>query len=159
MLTRPLWLGTRHVSFCSKLAVERIKTLVAHPERISFIEADLKDKEAFDRVMSATKFDAVIHFAALKAVGESTQKPLEYYDNNLGSLFNLLHSMKKHGVDKIGELFVILVPQTFAVGRPITFPLPASPSRNPLIPCSFFLLRDRVRQRCAPVHGGLAYGH
>jgi UDP-glucose 4-epimerase len=64
----------------------------------------LKDRAAFDRVMSETKFDAVIHFAALKAVGESTQKPLEYYDNNLGSLFNLLFAMKKYGVDKIGKL-------------------------------------------------------
>lgn len=81
--------------------MERIKTLVAHPERISFVEADLKDKAAFEALMTATKFDAVIHFAALKAVGESTQKPLDYYENNLGSLFNLLASMKKHGVERI----------------------------------------------------------
>ena len=66
------------------------------------VQADLRDRAVVDSIMAATAFDAVIHFAALKAVGESTAKPLEYYDNNLGSLLNVLFAMRKHGVNKIG---------------------------------------------------------
>ncbi len=54
--------------------------------------------------MAGAGFDAVIHFAALKAVGESTAKPLEYYDTNIGSLLGLLFAMRTHGVKKLGAL-------------------------------------------------------
>jgi UDP-glucose 4-epimerase len=57
--------------------------------------SDLTDARAPDDLFSGFRFDAVIHFAGLKAVGESVQKPLEYYQNNLVSTLNLLFSMKK----------------------------------------------------------------
>ena len=66
-----------------------------------FYKVDLTDKEATDEVFAKGKFDAVIHFAGLKAVGESVEKPLLYYGNNIGGTVNLLEAMEKHGVKKI----------------------------------------------------------
>ena len=54
-----------------------------------------------ERIFSENAFDAVIHFAGLKAVGESCEKPLEYYDNNLCGTLVLLETMRAHGVKKI----------------------------------------------------------
>lgn len=58
---------------------------------------DLTDKDKTERLFATEKIDAVIHFAGLKAVGESVQKPLEYYENNLESTFSLLRAMRRHG--------------------------------------------------------------
>ena len=66
-----------------------------------FYEADLRDREAVAKIFAENKIDAVIHFAGLKAVGESVEKPLEYYDNNLGSTLVLCEEMKKAGCKKI----------------------------------------------------------
>ena len=62
---------------------------------------DLTDREATDALVAAGSFNAVIHFAGLKAVGESVAKPLDYYDNNLGSTLSLLAAMRRHGVRRI----------------------------------------------------------
>ncbi|KAJ6841662.1 UDP-glucose 4-epimerase GEPI48-like [Iris pallida] len=62
---------------------------------------DLRDREALEKVFSSTKFDAVIHFAGLKAVGESVQKPLLYYNNNLIGTITLLEVMASHGCKKL----------------------------------------------------------
>lgn len=67
----------------------------------TFVEADVRDAAALNSIFSRFNIDSVIHFAGLKAVGESVQKPLDYYENNLDSTFVLLRSMKKHGVNKI----------------------------------------------------------
>lgn len=56
----------------------------------------MRDKAALDTLFGEEKFDAVIHFAGLKAVGESVEIPLEYYDNNIVSTLVLLEVMKKH---------------------------------------------------------------
>lgn len=66
-----------------------------------FHQVDLLDQAALDRVFDGSSFDAVIHFAGLKAVGESVEQPLKYYDNNVAGTINLLKSMKKHNVKKI----------------------------------------------------------
>ena len=58
---------------------------------------DLIDKDKTERLFAAEPFDAVIHFAGLKAVGESVANPLEYYENNLESTFSLLRAMRRHG--------------------------------------------------------------
>ncbi len=65
-----------------------------------FYELDVRSPE-LEKVFQENSIDAVIHFAGLKAVGESVEKPLEYYDNNLGSSLNLLQTMKKFAVKKI----------------------------------------------------------
>lgn len=62
---------------------------------------DLRDRDATDALLAQGRFDAVVHFAALKAVGESTQRPLEYYDNNLGATYSLLAAMREHDVRTI----------------------------------------------------------
>jgi UDP-glucose 4-epimerase len=64
-------------------------------------EVDLTDVDATDRLLASTSFDAVIHFAGLKAVGESVAEPLAYYRNNLDSTFSLLTAMGRHGVRRL----------------------------------------------------------
>ena len=66
-----------------------------------FYKADILDKEALDKVFSENKVDSVIHFAGLKAVGESVQKPLTYYTNNITGTLNLLETMEKYNVKKL----------------------------------------------------------
>ncbi len=78
--------------------VDRIETITG--VRPAFYPLDCKDKEALGRVFSAHPIDAVIHFAGLKAVGESVTKPLQYYRNNLDSTFSLLEVMEEHGCSK-----------------------------------------------------------
>ena len=65
-------------------------------KEIPFYEVDVRDKEALSKVFDENKFDAVIHFAGLKAVGESVSKPLEYYHNNITGTFILLDVMRQH---------------------------------------------------------------
>lgn len=67
----------------------------------SFYQIDMLDKEAFEKVFITHRFDAVIHFAGLKAVGESVAKPLEYYRNNLDSTLTLLELMLKYDVKNL----------------------------------------------------------
>ncbi|RWS27569.1 UDP-glucose 4-epimerase-like protein [Leptotrombidium deliense] len=66
-----------------------------------FYNTDLLDEKSLDYIFSNHRFDTVIHFAALKAVGESCRIPLDYYRNNVGGTINLLDAMKKHGVNRI----------------------------------------------------------
>ena len=70
-------------------------------KEIPFYEADVRDAEALDKIFKENKIDAVIHFAGLKAVGESVAKPLEYYHNNMTGTFILMDVMRKNGVKNI----------------------------------------------------------
>ena len=70
-------------------------------KEIPFYEVDVRDKEALSKVFDENKFDAVIHFAGLKAVGESVSKPLEYYHNNMTGTFILLDVMRQHDCKNI----------------------------------------------------------
>src|SRR3990172_8707914 len=80
--------------------LERIREL-APGAVIEFQCADLRDRAALEAVFAAHAIDAVVHFAGLKAVGESVEKPLLYWDNNVGGAIALLEAMQKHGVRKI----------------------------------------------------------
>ena len=84
----------------SKIEVlDRIKEISGvKPE---FIKADLRDKLMVEKIFSNYEVDVVIHFAGLKAVGESVEKPLEYYDNNINSTLVLVEAMLKHDVKKL----------------------------------------------------------
>ena len=62
---------------------------------------DLTDTEKTDQLFGSEQIDAVIHFAGLKAVGESVEKPLEYYANNIGATFSLVNAMRRHGVHRL----------------------------------------------------------
>ncbi|KAG0452055.1 hypothetical protein HPP92_025893 [Vanilla planifolia] len=82
----------------SFIAIKRAAELAGDAEKnLSFQKVDLRDKEALSKVFDTIKFDAVIHFAGLKAVGESVQKPLLYYNNNLVGTITLLEVMNAHG--------------------------------------------------------------
>ncbi len=78
-----------------KIAVERVEKIVG--KKIKFYQYDLCDIEKLREVFKKESIDACIHFAGLKAVGESCQKPLEYYQNNLISTLNLVQVMKEYG--------------------------------------------------------------
>ncbi len=80
----------------SKESLVRVEQLTG--KQIKFYEADLRDRDAMVRIVGSAQFDAVIHFAALKAVGESVAKPLEYYENNLTGTLNICFAMREHGV-------------------------------------------------------------
>lgn len=83
----------------SPKSLERVQEITGKP--IKFYEADILDGAALDRIFTENEIDSVIHFAGLKAVGESVQKPWEYYNNNITGSLVLFDVMKKHGVKNI----------------------------------------------------------
>ena len=83
----------------SKESLRRVEELTG--KKVTFYETDIRDAEGTDKIFKAHKIDAVIHFAGLKAVGESCQIPLKYYENNIGGTVTLLEVMQKNNVKKI----------------------------------------------------------
>lgn len=88
-------------NFCnaSKESIKRVEKIVDQP--ITLIEGDIRHKEDLEKVFSSYKIDAVIHFAGLKAVGESVAQPLKYYDNNVHGTTVLCEVMAEHGCKSI----------------------------------------------------------
>lgn len=80
-------------------SLNRVKAITG--KKVSLYEGDVRDKALLDKIFAEHKIDWVIHFAGLKAVGESCAKPVEYYDNNLYGTLVLLQSMREHGCKKI----------------------------------------------------------
>ena len=80
-------------------AIKRVEKLT--DKKIKFYQVDLRNKKALDDVFTKNEIDAVIHFAGLKAVGESVSIPLEYYHNNITGTLILCEVMRKHKVKKI----------------------------------------------------------
>ena len=70
-------------------------------KEIPFYQTDIRDRDGLDKIFEEHSFDCCIHFAGLKAVGESVQKPLEYYENNMNGTFTLLNVMRNHGCKNI----------------------------------------------------------
>ncbi|MCC8060884.1 MAG: UDP-glucose 4-epimerase GalE [Clostridiales bacterium] len=83
----------------SRESLRRVEELTG--KKLTFYEADLLDREAMERIFDNERVDAVIHFAGLKAVGESVCKPLEYYHNNITGTLILCDCMRRHGVKSI----------------------------------------------------------
>ena len=116
--------------FNSKVSVvDKIEKITG--KRPNFYKIDLLDEVAMEKLFSENNYDLVIHFAGLKAVGESVEKPLLYYENNVGGTINLLKCMKKYGVKKIifsssatvyGTQDTAKCDETMEVGRGITNP-------------------------------------
>lgn len=88
-----------NLSNSSREALARVEKITGF--KIPFYEIDVRDSAELDKVFVENNIEAVIHFAGLKAVGESVKKPLEYYSNNIDSTLVLLDVMKKHNVKKI----------------------------------------------------------
>ena len=83
----------------SKESLRRVEKITG--KKVKFYEADMRNKAVMEKIFAENKIDAVIHFAGLKAVGESVQKPLMYYDNNISGTLVLLEVMGKAGCKKI----------------------------------------------------------
>ena len=83
----------------SKKALERVQQITG--KQLKFYEDDILDRAALERIFEENKIDAVIHFAGLKAVGESVAKPIEYYHNNMTGTLILCDVMRKHGCKNI----------------------------------------------------------
>lgn len=82
------------------ISLKRVAKIIGVDE-IPFYEVDIRDHAGLEKVFAEHKFDACIHFAGLKAVGESVEKPLEYYDNNIAGTLVLVDVMRKHGCKNI----------------------------------------------------------
>ena len=96
--------------------LNRLKNLCgSEPE---FVEADVRDKGALAAVFARRPIDAVVHFAALKAVGESTAKPLAYFANNIGGLLSLCETMAEHGCKAL-----VFSSSATVYGRPERLPI------------------------------------
>ena len=80
-------------------ALKRVEKITG--KTVTFYEADILDKEALNKIFDAHEIEAVIHFAGYKAVGESVQKPIEYYHNNMTGTLVLCDVMRAHGVKNI----------------------------------------------------------
>jgi len=96
---------------------------------MAFHKADIRDAGAMEKIFSATTIDTVIHFAGLKAVGESVEKPLLYYENNVGGTVTLLGAMAKHGVRRI-----VFSSSATVYGEPEELPIPESHPLRPQNP-------------------------
>ncbi|MEY6432497.1 UDP-glucose 4-epimerase GalE [Thioalkalicoccus limnaeus] len=80
-------------------ALNRVRSITG--QTLDFVEADLRDRAALTRIFERDAFDAVVHFAGLKAVGESTERPLDYYANNVGGTITLCQVMAEAGVRRL----------------------------------------------------------
>ena len=83
----------------SKESLKRVEKITG--KSVKFYEADIADKDAMNKVFEENDISCVVHFAGLKAVGESVQKPLEYYQNNISGTLNMCEVMRNHGVKNI----------------------------------------------------------
>jgi len=81
------------------VSVERVEKITG--KKIALYEGDVRDRAMLDKIFTEHKIDCVIHFAGLKAVGESCAKPVMYYDNNIGGTLALVEVMQKHNCKKI----------------------------------------------------------
>ena len=100
----------------SAKSLERVEQITG--KSLDFYQNDVRDRDAMERIFSKHDIDCVIHFAGLKAVGESVEKPLLYYDNNIAGTVTLLQAMKECGVNKL-----IFSSSSTIYGTPVSLPL------------------------------------
>lgn len=105
-----------NLSNSSRTSLERVETITG--KKVTFYEADLLNRAALEKIFETEEIDAVIHFAGLKAVGESVSKPLEYYHNNITGTLVLCDVMREHGVKNI-----VFSSSATVYGTPKTVPI------------------------------------
>jgi UDP-glucose 4-epimerase len=112
----------------SKESLKRVKKIIG--KKVDFVKGDIRDKKSLEKVFEKYQIDSVIHFAGLKAVGESVEKPLKYYDNNVNGLLVLLKVMKRYDCKKI-----VFSSSATVYGNPISNPIdensPVGATTNP----------------------------
>ncbi len=113
-----------NLSNSSEEAIRRVEQITG--KKVYFYENDVRDRAALELIFTAHEIEWVIHFAGLKAVGESVQKPVEYYDNNLISTLVLVETMQKFGVKKI-----VFSSSATVYGDPAELPLLETSKMNP----------------------------
>lgn len=106
-----------NLSNSNPISLNRAADIIGIQE-IPFYQVDIRDKQGLENVFSEHKFDACIHFAGLKAVGESVEKPLEYYDNNITGTLNLVEVMRNNGCKNI-----IFSSSATVYGDPVEIPI------------------------------------
>lgn len=99
-------------------ALRRVASIIGVGD-IPFFNMDIRNRDGWERVFANNEFDACIHFAGLKAVGESVEKPLEYYDNNVNGTLVLLDELRRHGCKNI-----IFSSSATVYGDPDMIPIP-----------------------------------
>jgi UDP-glucose 4-epimerase len=133
-------------------ALERIRERVPG-KRIEFERADIRDRPALEGILSARPIDAVVHFAGLKAVGESVEKPLLYYENNVGGSIALLQAMQARGVRRI-----VFSSSATVYGEPERLPITEA---HPLRPTNPYgktkLIIEHLLADHAVANGGFCY--
>ncbi len=123
-------------------ALRRVEKITG--KKIRSYKADIRDRNALEKIFDENGFDYVIHFAGLKAVGESCAKPLEYYDNNVAGTLTLLEVMREHNVKRI-----VFSSSATVYGTPVYLPYdenhPVGGTTNPYGTTKYFqevILRD-----------------
>ena len=96
---------------------------------IPFHKADIRDRGAMEKIIARERVGAVVHFAGLKAVGESVEKPLLYYDNNVGGSISLLQAMAAKGVKQM-----VFSSSATVYGEPERLPIPEDHPLRPANP-------------------------
>lgn len=112
------------LSNSSAESLKRVEKITG--KKVTFYRKDVRDRGALVKIFKKHKIDWVIHFAGFKAVGESVQKPIEYYDNNLGSTLVLLQVMREFGVKNL-----VFSSSATVYGDPAELPLKETTKLNP----------------------------
>lgn len=107
----------------SPVAMQRVAQIVGR--EVPFYQADIRDRAALERIFEDHSFDCCIHFAGLKAMGESVVKPWDYYDNNIGGTLVLVDVMRRHGCKSI-----IFSSSATVYGDPAVIPIPRRAPRG-----------------------------
>ena len=125
-----------NLSNSSKESLNRVSKIIN--QDIKFEEGDIRDKNSLEQVFKKYKIDSVIHFAGLKAVGESVEKPLKYYDNNINGTLVLLEVMKEFACKKI-----VFSSSATVYGDPVSTPIkesfPTGATTNPYGRTKYFI--------------------
>lgn len=100
----------------SQIALDRVEEITGR--KLKFYKADIRDEDALDAIFKSENIELVIHFAGLKAVGESVSKPMEYYDNNINGTLSLCRVMRNNGVKNI-----IFSSSATVYGDPLEIPI------------------------------------
>jgi UDP-glucose 4-epimerase len=133
-------------NFCNSAprAIERVEQIAGR--KVVFEQLDVRDGAALDRLLARHPVDSVIHFAALKAVGESVAQPLAYYDNNVGGSLSLLNACRRAGVSRI-----VFSSTATVYGTPTRLPLTEDMPIAPLHPyaVSKAMVEQMLRDLCA----------
>ena len=139
-----------NLSNSKPVVLERLRELTGKP--VEFHKADLRERKALDGAF-ARPIDAVIHFAGLKAVGESVEKPRLYHDNNVGGTITLLEAMAARGVERI-----VFSSSATVYGDPERLPLTEDHPLNPTNPYGGNKVEiERLLARTGVTHAALRY--